>query len=384
MSSTESVPVEALTGRVVAEDVQAPVSLPPFYSSAMDGYACRSGDLSAGRRLDLVGESLAGHPFHGCLTDGQCIRITTGAAVPDSADTVVIQENIRLSDNQVTIDEVPVPGANIRAIGHDVHRDQTIAHRGQLLNAMDLGWIAACGVRSISVFRLPRIAVFSTGDELVEPGSELDAGQIYDSNRFAVAALLSHLPAEVTNLGILPDQPDAIESALTKASHSHDLLLTSGGVSVGDADYVKEVVESLGALSLWRMNLKPGKPLAFGRVGEVPFLGLPGNPVSTIVTFLLVARPLILKLSGAVRREPLIQNARLRKPIQHNPGREEYQRGILSREGDAHWVKVTGDQSSNRLATFSGADCLIRIPKEASDLEAGAIIEVLPFYGLIR
>jgi molybdopterin molybdotransferase len=368
---------------VVAEEVRAPVSLPPFHSSAMDGYACRSGDLRVGGQLVLMGESLAGHPFRGSLRDGQCIRITTGAAVPEDADTVVIQEDTSVSDDLVILNETPAAGANIRAIGHDVHRGESIAHRGQLLNPMDLGWIAACGVRSINVFRLPRIAIFSSGDELMEPGGDLADGQIYDSNRFAVAALLSHLPAEVTNLGILPDQPEAIERALTEAARSHDLLLTSGGVSVGDADYMKEVVESLGALSLWRMNLKPGKPLAFGRVGDVPFLGLPGNPVSTIVTFLLVARPVILKLAGAPQRDPLVMHAKLSRPIRHNPGREEYQRGVLTREDGEYWVAVTGDQSSNRLATFSGADCLIRIPKEATDLETGVNVQVLPFYGLI-
>jgi molybdopterin molybdotransferase len=382
-SALTPVPVEALAGRVAAEDVLAPVSLPPFHSSAMDGYACRRTDLKANVRLTLVGESLAGHPFRGQLSDGQCIRITTGAAVPDSADTVVIQENTEVHEDRVTLIEAPTVGANIRAIGHDVQRGERIARRGQLLNPMDLGWIAACGVASVSAFRAPRVAVFSTGDELIEPGVTPSDGQIFDSNRYAVAALLSSFPAEVSNLGILPDQPDAIEHALTDAAGSHDLLLTSGGVSVGDADYVKEVVESLGALSLWRLNLKPGKPLAFGHVGNVPFLGLPGNPVSTIVTFLLIARPLVLKLAGAESRAPLIQQARLSSPIRHTPGREEYQRGILSREGVDAWVEVSGDQSSNRLATFNGANCLIRIPKEAHDLDVESTVDVLPFYGLL-
>ncbi len=375
--------IAGLAGRVAAEDVAAPVSLPPFHSSAMDGYACRHSDLAESVSLSLIGESLAGHPFCGAIAEGQCIRITTGAAVPDSADTVVIQENTELEGDLVTLTEVPAAGANIRAVGHDVRQGERIARRGQLLNPMDLGWIAACGVQSVTTFRLPRVAVFSTGDELVEPGGKLQDGQIFDSNRFAVAALLSYLPAEVTNLGILPDDPSAIEQALMGAAKSHDLLLTSGGVSVGDADYVKEVVESLGALTLWRMNLKPGKPLAFGRVGEVPFLGLPGNPVSTIVTFMLIARPVVMKLAGAVIRDPLTQRARLSSPIRHNPGREEYQRGILSIEGDAARVAVSGDQSSNRLATFSGANCLIRIPKESTDLPEGSAVEVLPFHGLL-
>ena len=350
----------------------------------MDGYACRSEDLADKAELSLIGESLAGHPFAGKLSAGSCIRITTGAAVPAGADTVVIQENVRIDGERVTLIEVPAAGANIRAVGHDVAAGDIIARRGQLLNPMDLGWIAACGVPSALTFVPPKVAVFSTGDELVEPGSSLSDGQIFDSNRFAVAALLQHLPAQVTDLGILPDDPAAIEAAISEAARTHDLLITSGGVSVGDADHIKEVVQSLGSLSIWRLNLKPGKPLAYGQLEKAHFVGLPGNPVSTIVTFLLVARPLLLKLAGANFRESASQNARLSEPLRHNPGREEYQRGILSGTTDNRWVTVSGDQSSNRMATFSGADCLIRIPKEAPDLDAGESVEVLPFYGLLN
>ena len=361
----------------------APVSLPPFPSSAMDGYACRSEDLRNGAELSLIGESLAGHPFDQIVAVGECIRITTGAAVPATTDTVVIQENTSRTGTKVTLIEAPAAGANIRITGHDVEEGQKIAGEGQRLNPMDLGWIAACGVAAVTVRRKVRVAVFSTGDELVEPGKTLQSGQIYDSNRFAVSALLSHLPVEVTDLGVLPDQPEAIKVALADAAASQDLLLTSGGVSVGDADFVKEVVEALGVLTLWKMNLKPGKPLAYGQVRDSHFLGLPGNPVSTIVTFLLVARPLILKLAGTDPGPAATQPARLSTPVRHNPGREEYQRGILSDRDEERWVTVAGDQSSNRLATFSGADCLIRIPKDVADLEMGERVEVLPFYGLL-
>jgi len=349
----------------------------------MDGYACRADDLDGKTRLRRIGESLAGHPFEARVSAGECIRITTGAAVPDSTDTVVIQENTIIDGETVTILDTAAAGANIRARGHDVRRGETVVHRGQRLNAMDVGWIAACGISHIDVYELPRVAVFSTGDELIEPGQALGSGQIFDSNRRTLAALLEALPVRVTNLGILPDNPALIESALKEAAADHDLLLTSGGVSVGDADYVKEIVSSLGALELWRMNLKPGKPLAYGRVGSTPFLGLPGNPVSTVVTFLLIGRPLLLRMAGTRPVAPLTETAILDAPLRHSPGREEYQRGIMRLEnGDRH-VEVSGDQSSNRMATFSGADCLIRIPKETGDLPTGSAVEVLPFYGLL-
>ena len=375
--------MHALNGRIAAGDIQAPVNLPPFPSSAMDGYACRGRDLDSHTRLHRIGESMAGHPFSGRLNAGECVRITTGAAVPDSADTVIIQENTSVEGDSIRILEAPAPGANIRAVGHDVRTGETVVHAGQRLNPMDVGWIAACGVEEASVIELPRVAVFSTGDELILPGQALRPGQIYDSNRVAVAALLAALPARVTDLGILPDEPDRIEAALLNAADGHDLLLTSGGVSVGDADYLKEVVESTGSLDLWRMNLKPGKPLAFGRVADTPFLGLPGNPVSTIVTFLLVARPVVLRLGGTDPGERFSTTARLEGGLRHNPGREEFQRGVMRVVDGERCVEVCGDQSSNRLATFSGADCLIRIPKETGDLEEGASVEILPFHGLL-
>ncbi len=375
--------MSALNGRVAAADIRAPVNLPPFPSSAMDGYACRARDLAEKSHLQRVGESMAGHPFEGSIGPGECVRITTGAAVPDGLDTVVIQENTRVEDDRIEILEAPAAGANVRATGHDVKTGEVVIRQGQRLNPMDVGWIAACGIADAVVVELPRIAVFSTGDELVMPGEALNAGQIFDSNRIAVSALLSALPARVTDLGILPDDPDRIRTALLHAAAEHDLLLTSGGVSVGDADYLKEVVDSIGSLDLWRMNLKPGKPIAYGRVAETPFLGLPGNPVSTIVTFLLVARPVVLSLAGTEPEAPFSTTALLEGSLRHNPGREEFQRGVMRMVAGERHVRVSGDQSSNRLATFSGADCLIRIPKSSVDLPEGAAVEVLPFHGLL-
>jgi len=346
----------------------------------MDGYAVDVETLSGSPpfELEVVGDSLAGHPYHGDLLGGQCIRITTGAAVPDCCNAVVIQENCERNERRLKINVTVSLDNNIRAPGNDVRRDEPIVAGRKLINAFDVGWLAASGISEINVFRKPRVAIFSTGDELREPGQSLSAGQIYDANRYALSQLLSTLPVDITDLGIIPDDPDAIREALLDASPANDLLLTTGGVSVGDADYVREVVAQVGRIDLWRLNLKPGKPLAYGWVGDTLFLGLPGNPVSTIVTYLLIAKPVITELAGSRFVPQPRYPARLEHKLPHNPGREEYQRGRLFQGADGLTVSSQGDQSSNRLASFSGADCLIRVPKDAGDLEAGSIAEVLP------
>jgi molybdopterin molybdotransferase len=368
---------------VTTGDLVAPLNLPPFDSSAMDGYALRSADSKDGAELELAGASLAGHPFEGEVQPGTCIRITTGAAVPATADTVVIQENCDVTGERIRLIRAPVPGANIRPAGHDVRQGEVLYRAGTRLGPFDLAWMAACGIADLQVRPRPRIAIFSTGDELVAPGGRLSGGQIFDANREGLRALLRRLPVEVSDLGIIPDDRDSVAAALEAAARDHHLLLTSGGVSVGDADWVREVVEDLGRLDLWRLNLKPGKPLAFGSVGKALFLGLPGNPVSTIVTYLLIARPLILKLAGSEPVEVAPVRARLTEDIAHSPGREEYQRGILEATEDGLGVRTTGDQSSNRLGTFRGANCLIRVPKDAGNLKAGEWTDVLPFRGLL-
>jgi molybdopterin molybdotransferase len=358
----------------------------------MDGYAFMAADLAgvvdradkiSGQVLSRAGESLAGHPFHGTLQPGECIRITTGAAVPASADTVVIQENCRIDGSRIELINTPVQGSNIRTIGHDIMAGATLCQRGKRLNPFDIGWLAACGLNQVEVVEKPHVAIFSTGDELVRPGQPIADGQIFDANRAVLKTLLDRLPVTVTDLGILPDDRDLIEAELARAAAQNDLLLTSGGVSVGDADFVRDVVESIGAIELWRLNLKPGKPLAFGTIGKALFLGLPGNPVSAIVTYLLIAQPLLLALSNAEVCGPAIYNAILRTPIRHTSGREEYQRGISELSNGDRCVRVSGDQSSNRLATFADADCFIRIPKDVGDLPSGAEVEILPFFGLV-
>ncbi len=379
--AVERMPLDQALGRVAAEDSLARTDLPPFNASAMDGYAFRwRPGLS---RLRLVGASLAGHPFTGQVADGAAVRITTGAVLPDDCDTVAIQEDCARSGTALSLNVVPSQGGNVRLRGHDLRQGDVVAARGRRLNAFDIGALAAAGVDAATVFARPRIAVFSSGDELQPPGAPLAHGGIHDSNRHAVAGLLSQLPVTVRNLGVLADDADAIADALTAASAECSLILTSGGVSVGDADLVKSTLERLGELDFWRLSLKPGKPLAFGRIGQARLMGLPGNPVSAIVTYLLLAKPAVEALCGMTPQKPLTLRCRLTQAVSHKPGREEYLRGTATTAAGAAQVTPTGDQSSNRMSTFAAANCLVRIPKNDGDLPAGAWVEALPFTGLV-
>ncbi len=379
--TTEVVRLDQAHRRVTANPLRTPTALPPFAASAMDGYAYLwSADLAS---LEMIGTSLAGHPFTGAVSHGQCVRIMTGAALPAHTDTVVIQEDCTTDDSHVLVATLPEPGANVRAIGHDVQRGQIVLPEGKSLSAFDIGTLAACGIAEVDVRARPRVGVFSTGDELQEPGTTLLHGNIFDSNRHVVVELLADLPLHVDNLGVLPDDRDAIAHALQSAAACSDVLLTSGGVSVGDADHVKNTLDSIGTLDFWRLNLKPGKPLAFGAIGECLFFGLPGNPVSTIVTLLMIAKPAIARLCGIEGEPPLTFRCDLQDTIAHRAGREEYQRGVVSNDQPHPRVSTTGDQSSNRMSTFTDANCLIRIPKECDDLVKGSSVDVLPLYGLI-
>jgi molybdopterin molybdotransferase len=364
---------------VAAEDVIAPVNVPPFATSAMDGYAVVA---DGGQSATRIGTSLAGHPFTGTVRSGQCVRITTGAVLPSGADAVAIQEDCRVAGDAVEI-EVPIaPGDQVRPLGNDVRAGATIVSRGTVLGAFEVGWLSACGVAAVPVYRRPSVAVFSTGDELREPGEPLDPGCIYDSNRQVVGQLLAGLPLAVHDAGVLRDDAAHTRTVLGDYASRFDALVTSGGVSVGEADHVKDAIEAIGSLEFWRLNLKPGKPVAHGRIGSCIVFGLPGNPVSTIVTLLLIARPALLQLAGVPYRAPDMFRATLETGIAHRPGREEYQRGRYRVSNGTSVVAIRGDQSSNRLASFADANCLVRVPGESGDLAAGTSVDVLPLRGL--
>ena len=395
LAGSESIPIDQAHGRVLSAAVTAQLPLPPFPASAMDGYAVRQQDISDHGTLQIVGQSLAGHPYTGPIEAGECARIFTGAVVPEGADLIVLQERVAevLTDGDgyetVRFEPHEADESYIRPIGNDVQRGQLMAQPGDELSPLLLGALAAAGVSEISAYRRPKVGIFSSGDELRDPGTPPQAlalGEIYDSNSFTVAGLLRQLPIELITLDRLPDDPDAVEKALAQASQSCDMLITSGGVSVGDADFIGATIARLGQLSFWRLNLKPGKPLAFGNIGDCWIFGLPGNPVSTIVTCMLLVLPSLKVLCGASPAPLLRIRATLTSPVSHRPGRAEYQRGIYSQNPQsttAVSVRHTGDQGSNRLSTFAGANCLIEIPKDSGDLAAGADVCILPLSDLL-
>ena len=380
LRGTERVRVDAALGRVPAQEIIAPMSLPPFDASAMDGYAVCARELGGDgpKRLLVAGQSLAGHPARETAGAGKAIRIFTGAPMPAGADSVVLQEDVTAAEAAIEFDESPSVGQHVRPAGNDIAKGDAICRAGRRLTPYDLAWLAACGIGTVRVGRRVRVVLLSTGDELAEPGVPLGEAQIYDSNRFAMTRLLEGRGSDIIDLGCIPDEPDRIRSALEEAADVGDIIVTSGGVSVGDADYVRDLVAELGSIDFWRIALKPGKPLAVGDIRGTPFFGLPGNPVSTIVTCLLFVAPAIDLLAGATPCPSLTVPAILAEQVPHAPGRREYMRGIATNEEGVLRVAINGNQGSNRLATFSGANCLVLVPADAANLPAGETVQILP------
>ncbi len=380
VDETERVAIDDAIGRIAAESVTAPIDLPPFDASAMDGYAVDATalDHSTEKRFDVIDASLAGRPAASSLSaPGDAIRVFTGAAMPEGANAVVLQEDaVRQGATMIT--GAPIRhDQHVRRAGHDVHRGSQLCCRGTRLSHYHLSWFAACGIEEVAVSRRIRVGVFSTGDELAERGTPLKAGQIYDSNRFAITSLLREKAVVTIDLGCIPDDPHMIANSLDKASRNTDLLISTGGVSVGDADYVKEAVDRVGRIEFWKIALKPGKPLAIGTVGNALFFGLPGNPVSAIVTYLLFVAPTIDRLGGSEPTPPLTLTATVNGRVRHSPGRREYLRGTLQSCDGRLVVTPTGDQGSNRLATFAGANCLVVVDEDQRDVEDGESVNVI-------
>ena len=387
VTTVERLSIRATLGRVLAEDVISPVNVPQHDNSAMDGYAVRFADLKsdAESTLKIVGASFAGKPYQGTLAAGQAVRIMTGAVIPAGADSVVQQERARASADQVSVMPLPKKGTNTRSAGEDLRAGEAALKRGQPIRPAEIGMMASLGIGEVAVYRKLRVAFFSTGDELVAVGMPLGPGQIYDSNRYTIYGLLMRLGCEVLDMGVIRDTPEDVEQAFKDAARAADVVITSGGVSVGEADYVKQVLDRLGEVLFWKIAMKPGRPLAYGKIGDAHFFGLPGNPVAVMVTFYQFVRDALLHLQGQTRTIPLpTQKVVCTSAIKKAPGRTEFQRGILSRDATGQWsVRTTGDQGSGILSSMSQANCFIILPTDQGNVPAGSEVDIQLLEGLI-
>lgn len=377
-----------VAGLTLASEVSSPVNVPAFDNSAMDGYAVLLEDLKQSKQLKLVGKSFAGTPYDKKVNPGECVRIMTGAVVPDGANCVIKQEDtseqgVAQINDTIQFNAIPEQPINIRKAGDDIISGEVLFETGRRLKSSDIGLLASLGLTEVKVFAPLKIAVFSSGDELVLPGTPLEFGQIYDSNRFTTSALLIQNGFEVLDLGILPDNPQIIEEALSKASEEADVIITSGGVSVGEADYLKSIVERLGELSLWKIAMKPGKPFAYGKINHCHFIGLPGNPVSSLVTLMQLGLPFLRKLQGQAVVSPQCFNAKLTHAVRKSPGRMDFQRAVISPNANCEWQATPlAKQNSGVLSSMSQANGFILLAAESGPVDAGESVPVQLFRDL--
>ena len=384
VTESESVSLPAATGRILAEGVVSPLDIPPHDNAAVDGYAVFYDDLDPTGKtaLPVAGRATAGHPLKGPARRGTAVRIFTGARMPEGPDTIMMQEDCRIEDDgeRVILRPGLKRGANWRQHGEDVTAGSTVLARGIRLRPQDIGQAAAVGRREVLVSRPLRVALFSTGDELRDPGELLPEGCIYDSNRFILMALLSGLGCTIDDLGIVPDRAQALKAALDSARNGHDLIVTSGGVSIGEEDHVKATVEALGSLHFWRLAIRPGRPLALGQIGRVPFAGLPGNPVAVMVTAMTILRPMIVRLMGGTGLTPHRFRVAADFAYDKKKNRREWLRARLVGGGEAGWraVKFPRD-GAGILSSMVEADGLIELPEDLTRLEPGTMVDFLPF-----
>jgi molybdopterin molybdotransferase len=385
VTGSERLAVRAALGRVLAEDVISPMNVPGHDNSAMDGYAVRFADLAGEGEtiLKLAGTTFAGRAFEGRLGAGECLRIMTGGLIPEGADTVVIQEVVRAENDRVVIPPRQRQGQNVRRAGEDLRAGTPAIRAGKLLRPAELGLVASLGLGELTVRRRPRVAFFSTGDELASIGTPLREGEVYDSNRYTIHGMLARLGCEIVDLGVVRDDPAALEAAFRTAAEA-DAIVTSGGVSVGEADFIRGLMNKLGEVAFWKIAMRPGRPMAFGKIGNSWLFGLPGNPVAVMVTFYEFVRDALLRLSGVDPVEPLPRfRVACVTALKKRPGRSEFQRGILFRE-DGEWkVRATGAQGSGVLRSMSEANCIIVVEQARGNVEPGEPVEVQPFEGLV-
>jgi molybdopterin molybdotransferase len=380
LTAVETIPIREALGRVLAQDVVPQINVPAHDNSAMDGYAVRFSDLDS--PLKEIGVALAGKPYHGTVGEGECVRIMTGAVMPAGADTVVIQEVVKREGERIRIPPGQKRAQNVRYAGEDLKLGVPVLADGKHLRAAELGLIASLGIGEVRVKRKLRVAFFATGDELASIGTPLKQGEVYDSNRYTLHGMLSRLGVEMVDLGVVRDDPLALEAAFKKAAQA-DAVITTGGVSVGEADFVRALMAKLGEVLFWKIAMRPGRPMAFGRIGDAWLFGLPGNPVAVMVTFYQFVRDALLYLAGrgdggAVPLLRAVAAENMRKV----PGRTEYQRGILFQEAGGWHVRTTGQQGSGVLRSMSEANCFIVLEHERGAVKAGEPVDVQLMEGL--
>jgi molybdopterin molybdotransferase len=389
VSGVEKVPVRAALGRVLAKDIVSPIDVPSHDNSAMDGYAVRSDDIGAGEPVTLaeIGVAYAGREFMGEVRRGECVRVMTGAVMPKNTDTVIIQEAVDVQAKRVAIPARQESGQNRRLAGEDLQKGKPALRAGRMLRPADIGLIASLGIGEASVRRRLKVAFFSTGDELVSIGKKLKAGEVYDSNRYTLWSMLQRLGCEVIDLGVVRDDPKKLETAFRTAAAEADAVVTSGGVSVGEADFTKQMMAKLGEVVFWKIAMRPGRPMAFGRIrarGRSAYLfGLPGNPVAVMVTFYHFVRGALLTMMGRTDTDLPLLRARAETAMRKKPGRTEYQRGILELKNGEWSVRLTGAQGSGILRSMSEANCFVVLGHEQGSVNAGDYVDVMGMDGLV-
>ena len=383
-TKTETVGLEKALDRVLAVEVRSPHNIPNYDNSAMDGYAFNSVTHDATQPLTMVGKSFAGAAFEGSVKAGECIRIMTGAKLPADCDCVVMQENTQVTENHITVTQKVTAGENVRLAGNDVTLNSLVLDKGKRIDAIAIGMLASLGIARVEVFNKIRVALFSTGDEITPLGAPLKDGFIYDSNRYLITAALTRLNVDIKDYGVLADNPDLIEKTFIDASNTCDAIISSGGVSVGEADFTRDILHKLGDITFYKLAMKPGKPFAFGTLntGEntAHFFGLPGNPVSAAVTLHQLAIPALSAMAGEQGVEPLMVKLPTINALKKRSGRADFQRGRIFRSANGSvCVESTGAQSSGALSSMVAANCYIKLEQERGNVESGELVDVLPF-----